>query len=146
MEIQYEKDSNILSKECEEFKFPKKVIKANKEDKSLRNFQQFECSNRYGLLEVKENDYEKIFKKENGARNVSNCEKFNDFSFSENDDQIKLFQAKKEVDIETNISRWSVVNTPKRCLKKCRYCNYKKRTCALNSLTCKVFLVANVQN
>ena len=42
-----------------------------------------------------------------------------------------------EEDVFKIIRRNMVKDTPRKSLKKCRYCNYKKRTCFIDSFSCK---------
>jgi hypothetical protein len=39
-------------------------------------------------------------------------------------------------DLPKIVERLNIIQTPKRFLKKCRYCNFKKRTCSLISSSC----------
>ena len=62
-----------------------------------------------------------------------------------NDDSLEQFETPnpfKCLDIltedclEDTRSKWNMRLDPKRLLKKCRYCNFKKRSCDLNSYSC----------
>ena len=46
--------------------------------------------------------------------------------------RFETLQDNEEEDLEKLLKRLTILQTPKRFLKKCRYCNFKKRSCALN--------------
>ena len=51
--------------------------------------------------------------------------------------KLALLVDNSEEDLSKRIVNFEIDKTPKHQLKKCRKCNYKKRTCTLNSLSCK---------
>ena len=52
----------------------------------------------------------------------------------------QLFEDNPEEDLNNLVMIVEIKKTPKHQLKKCRKCNYKKRTCALNSSSCQANL------
>ena len=51
--------------------------------------------------------------------------------------KLALLVDNSEEDLSKRIVNFEIDKTPKHQLRKCRKCNYKKRTCTLNSFSCK---------
>ena len=55
----------------------------------------------------------------------------------ESKNRFEVLEDNPEEDVTEMIKRNIILNTPKHCLKKCRRCKFKKRTCTLDPLTCQ---------
>ena len=144
------------------YKFPKKIIRSNKQKKILKRLQPFECSNQFNLLQVEQEILETSLEQERESKTslmssygILNSSKFSkrkqkttqkmkpksktikDISLLEGDRCFAMSIKKEEENLKKNINGGLILNVPKKCLKKCRSCNYKKRTCALNPWSCK---------
>ena len=55
----------------------------------------------------------------------------------ESKNRFEVLEDNPEENVIEMIKRNIILNTPKHCLKRCRQCKFKKRTCTLDPLTCQ---------
>ena len=76
-------------------------------------------------------------------RNKENFMKTREVKKKNNSKPVKIFnrfqllEDKQNDDLQDLIRSIKIQKTPRHELKKCRKCNYKKRTCVINSSSCK---------
>ena len=68
---------------------------------------------------------------------IINCRTIKLTKFFDNN-QFEILVDNPEEGIRDIIARTVILRTPKHCLKKCKRCNFKKRTCVIDSYSCKV--------
>ena len=68
---------------------------------------------------------------------IINCRTIKLTKFFDNN-QFEILVDNPEEGINDIIARTVILRTPKHCLKKCKRCNFKKRTCVIDSYSCKV--------
>ena len=60
-----------------------------------------------------------------------------DFHQFKTPNRFQILEDIEDYEIHDIIEKVNVIKIPRRKLKKCRFCNYKKRACIMNPLSCK---------
>ena len=106
----------------------------------IKTFNQFESLpiEECNMAEVENNTQEKydVTDIETDQKKIGITKKLKLTKFFDNN-PFEVLMDNHEEGIKNIITRNVILNTPKHCLKKCKRCNFKKRTCVFDSSSCK---------